>query len=62
VRTSAAGAVVGSTAGPMPARDIDEVVIPRPVVLRTAVEATRRSIVRERNQTVTIDRTFTRDS
>jgi hypothetical protein len=46
----------------MPARDIDEVVIPRPVVLRTAVEATRRSIVRERNQTVTIDRTFTRDS
>lgn len=45
MRTSAAGAVVGSTAGPMPARDVDEVVIPRPVVLRTAVVATRRSIV-----------------
>jgi hypothetical protein len=52
MRTSAAGAVVGSTAGPMPARDIDEVVIPRPVVvvLRTAVAATRRSIVVEAAQ------------
>lgn len=57
MRTSAAGAVVGSTAGPTPARDVDEVVIPRPVVvvvLRTAVVATRRSIFQS-GATMTIE-------